>query len=163
MKRHIHESNLIEGYDDEKMDAQGQVAWEYLSQLDDLRDLTMSDICKVQKIITLTQTDLQPDQRGYYRKVDVWVGGHKGAHPAAVPAMMADWIYQLNWNEVEPKLHHITFEKIHPFVDGNGRTGRMLMWWHESKLGKKPTLILNSEKQNYYKWFNSSPKGPRND
>lgn len=155
MQRHIHESNLIEGYDDAAMDAQGLVAWQYLLDMG-VDELSQGDIMKTQKIITLTQTDLQPDWRGYYRKIRVWVGGHEGAHPAAVPAMMADWLYQLKHDNLDPKLHHITFEKIHPFVDGNGRTGRMLMWLHEIHQGKEPTLILSETKNDaygYYDWF----------
>ena len=59
------------------------------------------------------------------------------------------------WQELEPKDMHVRFEKIHPFVDGNGRTGRMLMWLHEYWLGREPTLIRSNEadRHYYYQWF----------
>jgi len=49
---------------------------------------------------------------------------------------------------------HINFEKIHPFIDGNGRIGRMLLNWQRVKLGLPVLVIKESEKQEYYKWFN---------
>jgi Fic family protein len=144
----IRESNLIEGYDDPAFDAQGMTAWKYLAKVD---RLDHGHVMKVQKILTLKQTDLQPDWRGYYRKIDVWVGGRKGAHPDAVPALMADWIYLIP--EREPVPHHIEFEKIHPFVDGNGRTGRMLMWWMQAQRGEPYSQLTAADRQSYYAWF----------
>jgi Fic family protein len=49
---------------------------------------------------------------------------------------------------------HIHFEKIHPFEDGNGRTGRILMNLQRLKLGL-PLLIIHEgkEQKEYYKWF----------
>lgn len=148
MEQHIRESNLIEGYDDLEFDKQSMVAWNYLKDQD---KLTKGVICKVQKLITLKQTDLQPDWRGYYRKIDVWVGGHKGVAPANID-LRVKWLTK-HMHQFTPKNAHVEFEIIHPFVDGNGRTGRMLMWWHEIMLEKPPTLILNSQKRDYYKWF----------
>lgn len=148
MKDYFHQSNLIEGYDSKVADEQSAVAWDYLSEVNQLDDHCIQ---KVQKIITLFQTDLQPDWRGYYRKIDVWIGGHKALRPEFIDLRMASWLNSLG--KISPKASHIDFEHIHPFVDGNGRTGRMLMWWMEINQGKKPTLILNSKKQDYYKWF----------
>jgi hypothetical protein len=146
MTKHFHESN------DPEFDAQSQIAWEYLCKQ---KKLNHSVIQKVQKIITLKQTDLQPWWRGYYRSVSnqrVWVGGREGVAPADVPIQMNLWLASFA-KSLSPKDSHIQFEKIHPFVDGNGRTGRMLMWWLEIQQGSEPTLILDREKRDYYAWF----------
>lgn len=149
--KHIRESNLIEGFDDSDFDKQGRYAWEYLSEQKELSDKVVK---QVQKILTLKQSDLLPDERGYYRKVRVLVGNYEAPAPMTVPSKMAEWIQAMQHMEnIDPKAAHVWFERIHPFVDGNGRTGRMLMWWHEIKIGREPTLILNSKKHEYYKWF----------
>lgn len=150
IKKYIHQSNLIEVYDDADMDAQGLVAWRYLQQFR-LGDLSHYDVQKLQKIITLTQTDMQPNWRGYYRNIGVWIGGRKGMESSKIPYAMDTWIKTLKL--YVPKTAHIEFEKIHPFVDGNGRTGRMLMWWHELETDRKPTLIMADKRQDYYRWF----------
>ncbi len=52
------------------------------------------------------------------------------------------------------KNSHIFFEKLHPFEDGNGRTGRILM--NLQKLNEElPLLIIHEgeEQMEYYKWF----------
>lgn len=153
MLRHIHESNLIEDIDSLEAMGQSCIAWAYLEKQ---KELSHSVICKVQKIITLHQKDLRPDQRGYYRilsQTNVTIGGKRATSWTLVKHMMDNWL--LDYAELDPKEAHIRFEHIHPFVDGNGRTGRMLMWWHERQLGKEPTLILAAEREEYYKWFRS--------
>lgn len=153
MKQHIHESNLIEGYDDPAFDKQSEYAWNYLKTLP-LDKINHGNICKLQKLITLKQADLRPDERGYYRKVQVYVGNSVPPIHQLVTEMINNWLLDLP--NADPKEHHILFEKIHPFVDGNGRTGRMLMWWHEMRIGREPTLILNDTKNSaygYYDWF----------
>lgn len=151
IKRLIHESNLIEGYDDRLSDFMGVVAWRYLEALD---TLAHSDIAFAQHLVTLHQDDLQPSWRGNYRDVSnerVQVGGHEVVAPKMVPAYMENWL--LDYQTVEPIAMHIRFEKIHPFVDGNGRTGRLLLWWMQLKRGEPLTEITYEKRNEYYEWF----------
>ncbi len=151
MKEHIHQSNLIENIDDLGFDEQSMYAWNYLK---DVKKLTEKDVRTVQKMITLLQKDMQPHWRGYYRDVsgqEVFIGGRQAPAAQMTPHLMKNWL--LDYRGKMPKQSHIDFEYIHPFVDGNGRTGRMLMWWHEMQLGKEPTLIKFDERQEYYGWF----------
>jgi len=49
---------------------------------------------------------------------------------------------------------HLDFETIHPFNDGNGRIGRVLMNYQLLHLGFPTIIIRNKEKKEYYKAFN---------
>ena len=77
---------------------------------------------------------------GAWREQQVWVGGsplHPGdAHyvppvAADVPGLMADLVRFMDRDDLPPLAHaalaHAQFETIHPFTDGNGRTGRALL------------------------------------
>lgn len=153
---HIHESNLIEGFDDPEADYCLLDSWKYLERYLH-QGLTKDLICEALFKLTFHQKELNSIDRNRYREVNVTVGGRLCPAPYIVPELMHNWLLDMNeqWKTIEPKEMHIRFEKIHPFIDGNGRVGRLLMWWHEEKLGREPTLILNSEKQGYYKWFPS--------
>jgi Fic family protein len=48
---------------------------------------------------------------------------------------------------------HAQFEKIHPFSDGNGRVGRLLMLAQALQAGITPPLVLKERKQVYYKYL----------
>jgi Fic family protein len=81
-----------------------------------------------------------PDIAGTYRTDPVWIGG-SDAHPVdslfvppapgRVPALMADLAQFMTRTDVPTlvlvAVSHAQFETVHPFVDGNGRTGRALM------------------------------------
>lgn len=59
---------------------------------------------------------------------------------------------QFNWVELFHNLakHHIKFENIHPFVDGNGRTGRLLLIYEMISMGLLPVDVRYEERDRYY-------------
>lgn len=81
-----------------------------------------------------------PEWVGHWRDEQVWIGGHSqgphGAlfvppHHSRVAAAMDDLVAFANRTDIAPLVHvaiaHAQFETIHPFPDGNGRTGRALV------------------------------------
>lgn len=51
-----------------------------------------------------------------------------------VPKLLSALIKKINTEKIHPYLAHYEYEKIHPFTDGNGRSGRALWLWHMHKL-----------------------------
>lgn len=149
----IRQSNLIEDIDSVDECTQSTKAWLFLV---DQKELTHDVICKVQKMITINQTNLKPNERGYYRgmggnKTNVSVGGRNAPDASMVESLMQNWLFSLN--EMTPLIAHIRFEGIHPFVDGNGRTGRMVYWWHCKQLGHNPYFHTAKQRKKYYRLF----------
>lgn len=150
----LRESNAIERvYDDDSL-KQAHEAWDYLMKQ---KVITPQVILNTHKILMLHQP-LLPNERGYFRTVDVWVGGRKGANPAQIDMLISMQFCFETMRFIPPpdwKALHVVFEKIHPFVDGNGRVGRMLMNWTRIKRCDLPILIIHAgfEQEKYYEWF----------
>lgn len=68
---------------------------------------------------------------------------------------LVDWVNSDEFRKTDPILRaamfHAKFIHIHPFMDGNGRTGRMLLNYLLIASGKKPTSITNAEHEEYFK------------
>lgn len=148
---YFHESNLIENIDDDIWDAFLLAAWSFLRNWE---TVTKEVICETHRIVTARQSDLLESDRGVYRQCVVQVGGRICPRPFVMHELMHNWILDMQeWQRHDPIKMHVRFEKIHPFIDGNGRVGRLLLWWHELLLGMPPTLIRFVERDKYYKWF----------
>lgn len=148
---HIRQSNLIENINDRHEDQMSLYAWHWLEKK---ANITPTRLLELHRLITCRQLG---KDAGQFRTVMVRVGTSLPPAPDLAREMAHNWCLDLmtHWGDLDPKEMHIRFEKIHPFIDGNGRTGRMLMWWHEKKLGREPTLIRSNEadRHYYYEWF----------
>ena len=113
----------------------------------------------IKDIHALVLMDRQMD-KGIYRSVPVRVGVFYPCQPYEVPIKMeqlmldhADVMQQLHVIE-RVALFHLAFETIHPFIDGNGRVGRLLLNLELMKEGYPPINIKFSDVSKYYDCFN---------
>lgn len=94
-----------------------------------------------------------------YRKVTVFIRGseHIPPEPEKVPNLMNYFVYNYNHDEqdVFNKIakYHIEFEKIHPFEDGNGRTGRLLLNYELLKNNLPPVVIVKDDRVKYFEFL----------
>ena len=105
--------------------------------------------------ILLTDTDDNIAGRFRVGKEWVRVGNHLGANPQFVPTLMQELVDNYNQNKISYFLDavahfHAEFETIHPFVDGNGRMGRVLINLQLMNLGFPPIIIQNKNKHTEY-------------
>lgn len=113
------------------------------------------------------------EEAGQYRKIQNYIGSitrvvYTPCPPSQVAAKMQAYVAdlvkdmqaniqkarmgELDWIEIFHNLakHHIEFENIHPFIDGNGRTGRLLLTYELICMGLLPVDIRYEERERYY-------------
>jgi len=166
----LWESNAIENEYSHKAFVDAKKAWKYIK---DKENITLEDALEIHRIL---MKRLRPDIAGKLRTCSVRVGNN--IMPYHGLGVLEDSLKRycevtnglLEFAKVgikdeealekACKESHISFEKIHPFEDGNGRTGRILMNWLRIRLGL-PILVIHadlkeggSEQKEYYEWFN---------
>lgn len=148
------------------------LAWKYINRF---KVLTLEVILQTHKILMRTR-NCEDSWKGNLRWGNVSVGGKEKMHWNLVPLAIEDWIEETNASftgkirttsgrkrigsriayHKRARASHIAFEEIHPFNDGNGRIGRIIMNWHRKRMGLPLEVITYARRGMYYQWFRRS-------
>lgn len=112
----------------------------------------------IKDLHALVLKGIDDDNAGRYRRENVVISGAVHAPPKhyEVDYLMQSLLeeYHSNWQQYHPvvraTLLHGEFVKIHPFVDGNGRTARLLLNLELMRNGYTPIIIKHAERAQYY-------------
>ena len=108
---------------------------------------------------------IQSEAAGQYRNVRVRVAGSERIfpNPLKVPDLMHDFVQVVNADTGHPVLQaakaHYQFVAIHPFVDGNGITARLLMNLLLIRAGYPPALLPITSRVQYYEALETANNG----
>jgi len=110
----------------------------------------------INSIHQLILKGIDSDNAGVFRKENVLISGadHTPPDHVLVAEKMAQLLteyHQFDGHPLERAARlHSDFVKVHPFVDGNGRTARLLMNLDLMKAGLQPVIIKAASRLNYY-------------
>jgi len=131
-------------------------AIEYLETLiKEKNDLTEWTLKNIHQLIL---KEIDDDNAGKYRTENITISGARHIPPNHVilPELMQKLFaeYKKEWGNYHPVIKacllHGEFVKIHPFIDGNGRTARLILNFELMKYGYPPIVITKERKAEYY-------------
>lgn len=162
--KQLKEYTEVKGYAD-------AADWVYhqaqVSELNDGQALAISEVRHVHRMAMTPVWDVAPppeatpnEAPGNYREHDIhpFPGGMSPpAWPLVAPAIDT-WVSQVNELKGQARdlgfaeelaVRHCAFEQIHPFLDGNGRTGRLVLNLILVRLGYPPAIIYKRDRDRY--------------
>jgi len=112
----------------------------------------------IKSLHSLILKNIDDKNAGSYRDINVLISGakHRPPHHIEVASKMEEFIhwYKTSAQELHPIERacrvHIDFVGIHPFIDGNGRTSRLLMNFELMKSGFPPVVLRVEHRLAYY-------------
>ncbi len=129
------------------------------------RWLTITELRQIHRLVVepvwshTPPEELHPEEGpGSFRHHEIaeFPGGLRPPAFVTVPALIDDWLASVNSGPIEGQhlmehlaRKHVAFESIHPFRDGNGRTGRLVMNLLLVRRGYPPAIIYNRDRSRY--------------
>jgi hypothetical protein len=140
------------------------------------RLITLAEVREVHSLAMTPAWDIAPhpdatpkEGPGSFREHDIepFPGGMRPPDWTEVPVLIRDWLHdaqalkrKAGGTVVEGLATlHSRFEQIHPFLDGNGRTGRLLLNLLLIRLGYPPAIIYKGERRRYLAALRHADKG----
>ncbi|XP_064476415.1 protein adenylyltransferase Fic-like [Ornithodoros turicata] len=125
--------------------------------------LTVNDILQMHRRVL---GNVNPIDAGMLRQSQVYVGEHTPPRASELNDLMEDFVDWLNSEQVL-RLHpvkyaalaHYKLVYIHPFVDGNGRTARLLMNLLLMRVGYPPVIVRKQDRALYYEYLQLGNEG----
>ena len=163
--RYIFETNTI-GIEDETINVDDIVETvNHFRCIDLMIDVANKKISEnmIKQFHMILKTGTSDSRKGWfavgdYKKLENEVGGKETTAPADVKIEMQELIKKYNENDIvsfdDILDFHYRFERIHPFQDGNGRVGRLILFKECLRNGYVPFIIEDSKKLFYYKGLN---------
>ncbi|WP_197068291.1 Fic family protein [Candidatus Soleaferrea massiliensis] len=135
-------------------------AFEYVLSLADAKTpLTERIIKDIHSLVLMNDAA----NKGVYRSLPVTILGalHTPPQPYLIPVQMERLL--TDYEMMTSSMHiieavsefHLRFERIHPFIDGNGRTGRLILNLELIKAGYLPVNIKFTDRRKYYEAFDA--------
>jgi Fic family protein len=136
--------------------------------------VTLTEVRQIHKMALGPVWDVEPHMHateregpGSFREHEIapFPGGMTPPSWIEVPALMRDWVRAAsNLREAERPIDalaasHNEFERIHPFLDGNGRTGRLLLNLLLVRLGYAPAIIYLRDRDRYLRALRAADGG----
>ncbi|MEX2322779.1 MAG: Fic family protein [Acidimicrobiia bacterium] len=145
-------------------------AWVYESAATAQSPLDLATVRQVHRLVVGPVWAAFPpptrDEPGAFRSTGVLVGGRGRFSPSPATSVHADMTAWADEATPDETVHPITraagrharFERIHPFVDGNGRVGRLLMNWELIQSGYPPVVIRLDQRDRYLRALERSDR-----
>jgi Fic family protein len=137
----------------------------------DYEGVPLAVVSEAHKLAITLAWEIEPpvtrDQPGAWRTGPVRVRAVRVSVPAAIPADLDAWSKSTRARGdhhpvVHAAVHHAWFERIHPFVDANGRVGRLLLNFMLIQQGYSPAVILATQRSRYLKALQLADNGNPN-
>lgn len=164
----FHNSALPDKSFVEQLEAKNhQTALQYIFKQFDKKSVSISEDL-ILKLHSILMNGIH-DDAGFYRRHGVRIVGANvpTANYLKLTELMADLVKQINkktGNIIgQVSRTHSDFEKIHPFSDGNGRVGRLIMTYMLLRANIPPAIISQKKKRFYYLYLNKAQTDNRLD
>lgn len=154
VEEYVRESNKIEDVESEEAFSETMKAWYWIID----NDIKFDSINKLEQLHRTMFEDIEgihTDNHSTRAKTgkEVRVGMDRKLESHKVDEYLVKWL-QI---EVESVLDiiekHVLFEMIHPFEDGNGRIGRLIMLYDFYRINEGPIMWRAKDRQGYYSLF----------